>query len=40
MIQQKLETEDVNIERALGVGNTNYALPRTIIATFSSFKGF
>ena len=39
MIQEKLEIEDVNVERAHRVGNTNSTLPRTIIAKFSSFKG-
>ena len=38
MIQEKLEIEDVNIERAHRVGNTNNASPRTIIGKFSSFK--
>ena len=39
MIQEKLEIEDVNIERAHRVGNTNSTLPRTITAKFSGFKG-
>ena len=40
MIQEKLEIEDVNIERAHRVGNnTSSTLPRPIIAKFSSFKG-
>ena len=39
MIQERLEIEDVNTERAHRVGNTNSTLPRTIIAKFSSFKG-
>ena len=39
MIQEKLEIEDANIERAHRVGNTNSTLPRTVIAKFSIFKG-
>ena len=39
MIQEKLEIEDVNIEGACRVSNTNNTLPRTIIAKFSNFKG-
>ena len=39
MIQIKLEVEDVNIERAHRVGNTNNISPRTVVAKFSSFKG-
>ena len=39
MIQEKLEIEDVNIERAHRVGNTSNTLPRTVVAKFSSFKG-
>ena len=37
-IQEKLEIEDVNIERAHRVGNTNNISPRTVVAKFSSFK--
>ena len=36
---RKLEMEDVNIEKAYRVGNTNSTLPRTIIVKFPSFKG-
>ena len=39
MVQEKLEIEDVNIERAHRVGNTSNTLPRTVVAKFSSFKG-
>ena len=39
MIQEKLEIEDVNIERAHRVGNTSNTSPRTVVAKFSSFKG-
>ena len=37
MIQEKLEVEDVNIERAHSVGNTSNTSPRTVVAKFSSF---
>ena len=39
MIQEKLEIEDVNIERAHRVDNTSNTSPRTVVAKFSSFKG-
>ena len=39
MIQEKLEIEDVNIERAHRMGNTSNSLPRTAVAKFSSFNG-
>ena len=38
MIQEKLETEDVNIERAHRMGNTSNIKPRTVVAKFSTFK--
>ena len=38
MIQEKLEIEDINIERTHKVGNTNNTSPGTIISKFSSFK--
>ena len=38
MIQEKLEIEDINIERTHKVGNTNNTSPGTIIYKFSSFK--
>ena len=38
MIQEKLEIEYVNVERAHRVGNTSNPSPRTEVATFSSFK--
>ena len=39
MIQEKLEIQDVNIERAHRVGSTSNTSPRTVVAKFSSFKG-
>ena len=39
MIQEKLEIEDVNIERAHRVGNTSNTSPRTVVDNFYSFKG-
>ena len=39
MIQENLEIEDVNIERAHRVGNTSNTSPRTVVAKFCSFKG-
>ena len=39
MIQEKLEIAYVNIEKAHRVGNTSNASSRTVVATFSSFKG-
>ena len=39
MIQEKLEIEDVNIEKAHRVDNTSNTSPRTVVAKFSSFKG-
>ena len=39
MIQEKLEIQDVNIERAHRVGSTSNTSPRAVVAKFSSFKG-
>ena len=39
MIQEKLEIQDINIERAHRVGSTSNASPRIVVAKFSSFKG-
>ena len=39
MIQEKLEIQDINIERAHRVGSTSNTSPRTVVAKFSSFKG-
>ena len=39
MVQEKLEIEEVNIERVHRVGNTSNTLQRTVVAKFSSFKG-
>ena len=39
MIQEKLEIEDVNIERAHRMGNTSNTSPRKVVAKFYSFKG-
>ena len=39
MIQEKLEIQDVNIERAHRVGSTSNTSPRTVVPKFSSFKG-
>ena len=39
MIQEKLEIQDVNNERAHRVGSTSNTSPRTVVAKFSSFKG-
>ena len=39
MIQEELEIEDINIERAHRVGNTSNTSPRTVVAKFSNFKG-
>ena len=39
MIQENLEIEDVNIERAHRMGNTSNTSPRTVTAKFCSFKG-
>ena len=39
IIQEKLEIEDVSIERSHGVGSINNTSPRTIIVKFFSFKG-
>ena len=39
MIQEKLEIQDINIERAHRVGSTSNTSPRTVVAKFSSFNG-
>ena len=39
MIQENLEIQDVNIERAHRVSSTSNTSPRTVVAKFSSFKG-
>ena len=39
MIQEKLEIQDVNIERAYRVGSTSNTSPRKVVAKFCSFKG-
>ena len=39
MIQEKLEIQDINIEKAHRVGSTSNTSPRTVVAKFSSFKG-
>ena len=39
MVQEKLEMEDINTEKAHRVSNTNSTLLKTAGAKFSSFKG-
>ena len=38
MIQEKLEIEDINIEKAHREDNTSNTSPRTVVAKFCSFK--
>ena len=38
MIQEKLEIQDVNIQRVHRVGSTSNTSPRTVVAKFSIFK--